>query len=138
MLSFASYESPLNRTRADFVLSQSTRLFTFLPSTNQNAQKERQAFGTMWICKSDNRLTADIRQNALYVKGFPQGAIVLQSSKSHFSVIKKAYVSHSPIFYYCIVYYKLFILYNYSSNMYCTITVMWTMGCAKKITKVTF
>ncbi len=25
-------------TRADFVLSQSMRLFTFLPSTNQNAQ----------------------------------------------------------------------------------------------------
>ena len=100
--------------------------------------QERQAFGTMWICKSDNRLTADLRQNALFVKRFPQGAIRLESSKSHFSVIKKAYVSHSPIFYYCIVYYKLFILYNYSSNMYCTITVMWTMGCAKKITKVTF
>ncbi len=28
----------LRETRADFVLSQSTRLFTFLPSTNQNAQ----------------------------------------------------------------------------------------------------
>ncbi len=86
--------------------------------------QERQAFGTMWICKSDNRLTADIKQNALYEKGFPLGAI------SHFSVIKKAYVSHSSIFYYYVVYYILFILYNYS-NMYCTITVMWTMGCAK-------
>ena len=35
------------------------------------ASQERQAFETMWICKSNNRLTADIRQNALYVKGWP-------------------------------------------------------------------
>ncbi len=57
---------------------------------------------------------------------------VLQSSKSHFSVIKKAYVSHSPIFYYCIVYNKLFILYNYSSNMYCTIYCNVDNGLCKK------